>query len=172
MEKVKLKYGNSEVELKIENAKSVKYLNEKEIKEIDDIEKEFYYSVNNCVNSPSLKDLIAPEDKVTVVISDLTRFWMRQDVIVSLLVKYLYELGVKYENIAILVGLGTHRPQTEDEIKTLVRAAGMGAVGRRAHQRPAPAIASVESCATRLRRCACPRPPWRPRVETRRAVRD
>jgi nickel-dependent lactate racemase len=120
MEKVKLKYGNSEVELKIENAKSVKYLNEKEIKEIDDIEKEFYYSVNNCVNSPSLKDLIAPEDKVTVVISDLTRFWMRQDVIVSLLVKYLYELGVKYENIAILIGLGTHRPQTEDELKKLV----------------------------------------------------
>ena len=41
--------------------------------------------------------------------------------IVSLLTAYLTEtLGVPHENIAILVALGTHRPMTEEELKTLV----------------------------------------------------
>ncbi|MFR4008139.1 MAG: lactate racemase domain-containing protein [Christensenellales bacterium] len=46
---------------------------------------------------------------------------MRQDLIVSRLVRYLTQtLGVKRENIVILVALGTHRPMTEEEMRRLV----------------------------------------------------
>jgi len=120
MEKVNLKYGNSSVNINIENAKSIKYIYEKDIKAIEDIELEFLNSVNNCVNSPKLKDIVKSNDEVTIIISDITRFWMRQDVIVKLLVNYLHELGMSYDNMAILVALGTHRPQTIEELKKLV----------------------------------------------------
>lgn len=120
MEKINLKYGNSTINFIIENAKSIKYLYEKDIKKIDDIDLEFKNSVTNCVNSPTLKDIIKADDEVTIVISDITRFWMRQDVIVSLLVEYLYDLGMSYDNIIIVVALGTHRPQTIEELKKLV----------------------------------------------------
>ena len=54
-----------------------------------------------------LKELIAPTDLVTIVISDMTRFWMRQDVICELLVKYLHdEMGVDSDQIAARVALG------------------------------------------------------------------
>jgi nickel-dependent lactate racemase len=56
-----------------------------------------------------------------VVISDITRFWMRQDRVCRQLIPYLHDtLGVPYENIVILIALGTHRPQTEEEMKRLV----------------------------------------------------
>jgi len=120
MEKINLKYGKTSIDLNIENAKSLKYLHEKDIKEIVDIEKEFNNSINNCVNSPSLNEVIAADDKITIIISDITRYWMRQDIIVSLLVNYLHDLGVSYDNMVIVVALGAHRPQTIEEMKILV----------------------------------------------------
>lgn len=73
-----------------------------------------------CVGTKPLKELIAPTDPVTIVISDMTRFWMRQDVICELLVKYLHdEIGVGYDQIAVVVALGTHRKNTAEDRRKL-----------------------------------------------------
>ena len=121
MEKTELKYGKSKVEISFDGAKSVKILLENPMREIEDIEKEFRYCVEDgVIGSKPLKEIISPADPVTIVISDLTRFWMRQDVICELLVKYLHEdMGVPFENIAVVIALGTHRKNSEEERKTL-----------------------------------------------------
>lgn len=121
MEKTELKYGKSKVEISFDGAKSVKTLLENPMREIEDIEKEFRYCVEDgVIGSKPLKEIISPADPVTIVISDLTRFWMRQDVICELLVKYLHEeMGVPFENIAVVIALGTHRKNSEEERKTL-----------------------------------------------------
>ena len=82
----------------------------------------FLESVSSgCVASPPLSALVCAEDKITVVVSDITRFWMRQDRVCAQLIPYLHDtLGVDYANIVILVALGTHRPQTEPELRKLV----------------------------------------------------
>ena len=105
----------------MDGAKSIDTLVEKPMREIEDIEKEFRYSIEDgVIGALPLKDLIKSDDKVTVIISDLTRFWMRQDIICSLLVKYLREdMNIPTENIAVLIALGTHRKNTEEEKKTL-----------------------------------------------------
>ena len=72
------------------------------------------------INSKPLKEVIDKDDEVTIVVSDLTRLWQRQDLICELLVDYLtYEIGVKCENIAVVVAVGTHRKQTEAELCTI-----------------------------------------------------
>lgn len=121
MENMELKYGKSTVNIQFDGAKSVKTLLENPMKEIEDIEKEFRYCVEGgVINSKPLKELIAPNDPVTIVISDMTRFWMHQDVICELLVKYLHEdMEVPFENIAVVIALGTHRKNSEDEKKIL-----------------------------------------------------
>lgn len=121
MEKMELKYGKSTVEISFDGARSVKTLLENPMREIEDIEKEFRYCVEDgVIASKPLKELIAPTDPVTIVISDLTRFWMHQDVICELLVKYLHEdMGVPFENIVVVIALGTHRKNSEEEKKTL-----------------------------------------------------
>lgn len=120
MENIKLKYGSKYIDINVNNAKSIKYLYEKEIKAIENIKLEFNNSVNNPMNSPALKEIITADDEITIIISDITRFWMRQDIIVSLLVDYLNNVGVSNDNIVIVVALGTHRHQTEEELKKLV----------------------------------------------------
>ena len=70
---------------------------------------------------PPLRKLIASDDLVTLVVSDITRAWMHQDQVVGLLVPFLHEeCGVPYANMVIVIALGTHRPNTEDEMKRLV----------------------------------------------------
>ena len=121
MSTVNLKYGKTSIEIDLDGAKSIDTLVEKPMREIEDIEKEFRYSIEDgVIGALPLKDLIKSDDKVTVIISDLTRFWMRQDIICRLLVKYLREdMNIPTENIAVLIALGTHRKNTEEEKKTL-----------------------------------------------------
>jgi len=122
MEAVKLCYGDRVLELNLDGAKSVEILREKDMPVIPDLREAFLRAVTvDCVGSPPLDQLISGDDLVTIVISDITRFWMRQDKVVALLLEYLTQaLGVPYGNIVILVALGTHRPQTDLELQALV----------------------------------------------------
>lgn len=51
----------------------------------------------------------------------MTRFWMRQDLVVPHLVDYLTErCGVREEDITIVIANGTHIGGDEQELRTLV----------------------------------------------------
>lgn len=121
MDKVELKYGKELVSIDVAGAKSVEILNEKPMNEIKDLKKAFIKGVTiDMINSKPLKEVIDKDDEVTIVISDLTRLWQRQDLICELLVDYLTdEIGVKCENIDVVVAVGTHRKQTEEELCTI-----------------------------------------------------
>ncbi len=105
----------------MEGASGVTYLYENPMREIDDIEGEFRRCVSEgTIGSAPLNEVVHKDDQVTIIISDMTRFWMRQDVLCSLLVRYLHEtVGMPFANIAVLVGLGTHRKNSPDEMRKL-----------------------------------------------------
>ena len=64
---------------------------------------------------------VRPGDRVALVISDMTRFWMRQDLVIPHLVDYLIdECGVQPEHLTIVVANGTHIGGDEQELRTLV----------------------------------------------------
>lgn len=121
MESVELKYGEGKVTINVEGAKSIEYLTENRMPEIEDLKAALLRAVNeDVIDSKPLKELIEADDKVTFVISDLTRFWMRQDKVLAILVEYLHdELGVPYDNMIVVVALGSHRPAAEDELRKL-----------------------------------------------------
>lgn len=124
MDKIALGYGDTEVEVGFEGAGSVRVLQGQSIPSAGDFKSEFLEAVSSkCIGSKPLRELIMPEDRVTVVVSDITRFWMRQDRVCAQLIPYLHDvLGIHYDNIVILIALGTHRMQTEEEMKKLVSA--------------------------------------------------
>lgn len=69
-----------------------------------------------AIGTEPLKEKISAGDQVTIVVSDFTRSWMRQGEILTLLGQYLHnDLGVAFENIIVLIALGTHRKSTEQE---------------------------------------------------------
>ena len=117
---VELKYGRSTVKLDVSKAQSVSYLYGNDMPCIENLEAAFQHAVTDgCVGAP-LKARLQMGDQVTVILSDITRFWMRQDKICELLVKYLKnECGIATENIAVLIALGTHRPMKDSELEML-----------------------------------------------------
>ncbi|HCT65520.1 MAG TPA: nickel-dependent lactate racemase, partial [Lachnospiraceae bacterium] len=121
MEHISLQYGTSTVEFDIDGAKSVKFLNENEMRVIEDMKSEFLHSVTEGVfDSKPLNQILEKDDKVTIVISDMTRFWSRQDILCQLLVEYLNDaVKIPFENMVVLIALGSHRANTEEEKEKL-----------------------------------------------------
>lgn len=76
-------------------------------------------SFHSPINSPSLGDLIEAGDRVVVVHTDITRA-TPNDRILPVLLDELEKSGVNRADITLLNGLGTHRPQTDAELRELL----------------------------------------------------
>lgn len=121
MENFSLKYGKKEVAITIDGARSVQTLTENPMNTIEDIHAAFLKAITeDTIGSPALDQLVTPDDKITIVISDMTRFWMHQDIICEELVRFLNEkIGIPFDNIVVLIALGTHRKNSAEELKAL-----------------------------------------------------
>lgn len=119
-QKAVLKYGKDSVEIDLSGAASVDWLYGRETPQIADLKEAFRNAVEEGAIGQPLKKRLHREDGVTIIISDITRFWMRQDMITELLVRYLEsECGIPDEQIVVLVALGTHRPMTQEELRKI-----------------------------------------------------
>lgn len=114
------KYGKGEVCLNIDEGNVIGELNGSNKAAIENIGQELYEALENPVESLPLKKLINAGEKITLVISDMTRFWMRQDLVIAHIIDYLNQNGVKDEDITILIANGTHLPAPKNEIEMLV----------------------------------------------------
>ncbi len=115
---VSLGYGEDQVEIEIKNAASVETILPRPMEVIDDLKKTFLHGVTDgTIGCGPLKEIVAKEDDVTIVVSDITRSWMHQDKIMPLLVSYLHdEIGVDFDRITVVIALGTHRRSTPEEL--------------------------------------------------------
>ena len=115
---ITLKYGEETKTLSIRGASSIETLLPRQMTEIEDLGQAFIEAVTDgAIDSPPLQQMVSPSDLVTIVVSDITRSWMRQDLIMPMLVGYLHDqIGVPYQNITILIALGTHRRSTPEEM--------------------------------------------------------
>ena len=71
------------------------------------------------INSPPLAALVKPGYRVVVVHTDITRA-TPNDRMLPVLLDELESAGVARSDITLLNGLGTHRPQTEAELRVLL----------------------------------------------------
>ena len=70
------------------------------------------------IGAPMLNEVVRPGEKVVIVTSDITRpcpSW----VVLPPLLDRLYEAGIRREDITLVFALGSHRPHTEEEQKTM-----------------------------------------------------
>lgn len=118
--RITLRYGKGEVAMDVSKAASVSFLYGNDMPRIDDLPAAFLHAVEEDCAGERLKDKVQPEDRITIILSDITRYWMRQDKVCKLLVQYLENTcGVAAKNIAVLIALGTHRPMTDQELEML-----------------------------------------------------
>ncbi|MFC4438802.1 MULTISPECIES: lactate racemase domain-containing protein [Natrialbaceae] len=68
---------------------------------------------------PPLSSRVDPDGEVAIVVTDVTRK-APDDVLLDVLLERLTELGVARDRITVVIGLGLHRPMTDDEIASML----------------------------------------------------
>jgi nickel-dependent lactate racemase len=114
--KINLQYGVDGLRVEVPFSE-VRVLRPKSIPGLVDEKTEFEKACRQPINSPPLKDLINSEDQVAVVIPDGTRALPSDRLLPWLFSELDYLLP---ENFTVILGTGTHRPNTSEEIKKIV----------------------------------------------------
>ena len=114
------RYGNGSVTLPLPEEQVLAVLRGHDTPPIRDIPAALRGALAGPIGMPALSGWIRPGETVCLVVSDMSRFWMRQDLVIPHLVDALNGCGVPDGKITILVANGTHAGGDERELRTLV----------------------------------------------------
>ncbi len=114
-------YGEGTVRASLPEEQVLGVLTGKAVPPLEDIGDALGQALDHPVEAEPLTGFARSGHRVAIVISDITRFWMRQDLVVPHLIRYLNErCGVPDRDIVIVVATGTHAHGTDEEMKRLI----------------------------------------------------
>ena len=114
-----LPYGKTEVCARIPMRNYLGNIEPKEIEGLKDPRSEIERALNEPIGTPRLSELAKPDSRVVIVVNDQTRPTPTH-LIMPPLLDELNKAGVKDSDITIIIGCGSHRSATIEEIKTLL----------------------------------------------------
>lgn len=76
-------------------------------------------SLEHPIGTPRLRELVRPGQSVCVITSDVTRPLPTATVLPPVMDE-LHAAGVRDEDVLVAIALGSHRPQTEDELRAIL----------------------------------------------------
>ena len=114
---IRLAYGESGLEVNL--PENVEIIQAPFVPGVEDESEALRAALRNPIASAPLTDKVKAGDKVVVVHSDITRA-TPNDRILPIVLAELEGAGVARQDIALLNALGTHRPQTEVELRTML----------------------------------------------------
>ena len=116
-----LPYGDSSISVRLNERQVHGVLRGKETPPISNIPSALACALDAPVACEPLCQWTHPEDKVALIVSDMSRFWMRQDLVVPHLIDYLNKrCRIPDENITIVIANGTHAGGPESDLRQLV----------------------------------------------------
>jgi nickel-dependent lactate racemase len=117
--RVELAYGHTGIELELPDNASVTLIEPNYVPGLPDEQGSILSALQAPLGTPSLRELAQPADTVAIVFSDLTRPMPNERVLPPLLIE-LEAAGVPDDQIVLVNGLGTHRPQTTAELRGML----------------------------------------------------
>ena len=114
-----LKYGKGTVSFRIPQEQVLYELQGKNYPALADLQKTYKQALDHPIDSPPLREIVKPGEKVVVTVSDITRGWQRNDQVLPVLIETLNAAGIPDSNITILIVVGAHRLNTEGEFVEL-----------------------------------------------------
>ena len=119
MVEVKLKYGETSLSVDIPDKNLIGVINPKFVNGVENIEKEILRAILNPIKAPTLNKIVKPGDKVAIVVDDHTRP-IKSKIIVKPLLDYLNKIGIRDEDVTIIIGHGSHRKIRLDEAENIL----------------------------------------------------
>ncbi|WP_371366192.1 Lactate racemase [Sporomusa rhizae] len=110
-----LGYGTGEINLKLPKKQILHVIEGNHVEPLTDIPAAVKTALANPIGSPRLNQIVNKDDKVCIIVSDITRAWVRNDLFLPPLIDELNACGVPDSNITLVVALGAHRHHTPQE---------------------------------------------------------
>lgn len=85
----------------------------------EDLKSAYIAALDNPIDSPPLRELVNPGEKIAITVSDITRGWQRNHLTLPILIDYLGEAGITDEDITIVIAVGAHRQNSKEELAEL-----------------------------------------------------
>ena len=114
--KVHLQYGKNGLDVEIPST-NVTVIKQPPQTPLADPEADFFAAIRRPINAQPLTEIVSANDRIAVVIPDITRPFPGQPVLTWLFQELSY---IDPENITIINGLGSHRPNTDAELISMV----------------------------------------------------
>ena len=110
-----LKYGDTAFSISLPEERIINVVEGKPYPAITDVPAAVREALANPIDSAPLKEVVKPGNTVAIVASDITRLWMKHDQFLPVLLDELNAAGVPDSNIKLVVALGAHRHNTDEE---------------------------------------------------------
>lgn len=114
---IKLAYGRHGLEVNLPDSTDV--IEPEFVPGLPDESAALREALRQPIESPPLADLVKPGDTAVIVHTDITRA-TPNDRIIPVILEELESAGIRREDITLLNGLGTHRFQTEAELREML----------------------------------------------------
>ena len=115
---ITLQYGDSGLNVDLRHAR-VDVITPRQVEGLPDEAASFLHAVAQPMDGPPLRDTVSSGERVAIVIPDLTRAFPSERVLPWLLAELSH---IAPKDLTILIGTGSHRAATADEIAGLVGA--------------------------------------------------
>ena len=113
-------YGDTTVTLPLDERQVLGVVRGNRVPPVSDIRAALYDALDHPVDSLPLRARVRRGMRIALIVSDMSRFWMRQDLVVPHLIAYLNDCGVSDESITIVIANGTHEGGSEQDLRTLL----------------------------------------------------
>ncbi len=120
MANFKFKLGKEKVDFSIEDKNLMGTITRENKASTQSEEEIIRNSINNPIGSEKLESIINEDDKICIVISDVTRAYQKPNLFLPILVDEILKAGGKEENIFFISSLGSHRKHIGEEHKKLL----------------------------------------------------
>ena len=108
-------YGNTAMELSLPEEKIIYEIEGRPATAIEDVPTAVRTALRQPIGTPPLKEIVKPGETVAIIVSDITRAWIKSNQFLPTLLDELNEAGIPDRDIFIVIALGAHRPHTEEE---------------------------------------------------------
>lgn len=116
--KVHLAYGKNGLDVEFPDGRTT-VITPSHVAGLPDERATFVEALKKPIAAKPLSETVRPADRICIVFSDITRATPNERIIPWLLAE-LEQAGARRENITLLNGLGTHRPNTQAELEKLL----------------------------------------------------
>ncbi|AFM40016.1 hypothetical protein Desaci_0971 [Desulfosporosinus acidiphilus SJ4] len=116
---VNLAFGKEMLKFELPSEVKIQQIEAKKSQPITNIEESIRHVLAHPLGTAPLREVVNSGDKVVIIVSDITRLWVRTDVFLPVLLDVLNEAGIPDQDISIVTATGDHRLQSDEEHRTI-----------------------------------------------------